>query len=167
MPRIIDLSVPITKKGQLRSNPSITYWDHKTFAKMRMPALGIEEQDLPEWGYCGMESITLSPHTASHMDAPWHYGPTSEGKPSRTIDQIPLEWCYSDGVVLDFHNFPRERPILVEDLKEALAKISYQLKPMDIVLIRTDGTKHYPEKDWEDKGAGLLADSTRWLLSMT
>ena len=152
MPRIIDLSIPITAKGHHRAKPSITYWDHKTFAKIRLPALGIDEQDLPEWGYCGMESLTLSPHTASHMDSPWHYGPTSEGKPSKTIDQIPLEWCYSDGVVLDFHHFPRERPILVEDLKEALAGISYQLKPMDIVLIRTDGTRHYTEEGWEEPG---------------
>ena len=40
MTKIIDLSVPITAKGHLRANPTITYWDHKTYAKMRMEGTG-------------------------------------------------------------------------------------------------------------------------------
>ena len=106
----------------------------------------------------------MTPHEGTHLDAPWHFAPTSEGKPSKTIDQIPLEWCYSDGVVLDFHHFERERPILVDDLKEALGKISYALKPFDIVLIRTDATKHWLDEGYEDLGAGLTAESTLWLI---
>jgi kynurenine formamidase len=33
--------------------------------------------------------LTLTTHSGTHLDAPWHYWPTSEGKPSKTIDQIP------------------------------------------------------------------------------
>ncbi len=38
------------------------------------------------------------------MDAPWHYAPTSEGKPARTIDEVPLDWCYGSGIVLDIRH---------------------------------------------------------------
>ena len=164
MTQIVDLSVPITTRAHLRRMPQIEYWDHKTYAGMSAGRLGLKPENLPEWGFCAMERVTLSPHEGTHLDAPWHYAPESEGKPAKTIDQIPLEWCYNDGVVLDFHHFERERPILNKDLEEALRKISYTLKPLDIVLIRTDATKHWLEEGYEDLGAGLTAESTLWLI---
>jgi len=165
MTQIIDLSVPITEKGHLRRSPKIEYWDHKTYAESRAGKLGLKDADLPEWGFCAMERVSLTPHEGTHLDAPWHFAPTSEGKPAKTIDQIPLEWCYNDGVVLDFHHFERDRPILVKDLEAALRKISYRLKPFDIVLIRTDATQHWLEEGYEDLGTGLTADSTLWLIN--
>ena len=66
--------------------------------------------------------------------------------------------------MLDFHDFDRERPILIGDLEKALNKISYTLKPFDIVLIRTDATKHWLEEGYEDIGAGFTAESTIWLI---
>ncbi len=164
MTRIIDLTVPITNRGKLRRMPIIEYWDHKKYASMRAEKLGLKRNDLPDWGFCAMENISMTPHEGTHLDAPWHFSPLSEGKPARTVDRIPLEWCYSDGVVLDFHHFERERPILVKDLKEALHRISYELKPYDIVLIRTDATKYWLEEGYEDLGAGMTAESTLWLI---
>jgi len=164
MTNIIDLSVPITKRAKLRRMPEIEHFDHKAYAKLRGPQVGLPSGDLREWGFLAMDKITMTPHEGTHLDAPWHFAPTAEGKPSKTIDQIPLEWCYSDGVVLDFHHHERERPILVKDLEEALHKISYTLKPFDIVLIRTDATRHWLEEGYEDLGAGMLAESTVWLI---
>jgi len=60
--------------------------------------------DLRGGKYCALERACLTTHDTSHLDAPWHYAPTSEGKPAKKIDEIPLEWCYGDGVVLDFHH---------------------------------------------------------------
>lgn len=165
MARIIDLSVPISTRGKLRFMPQIKAVDHRTYADQRKEALGLtEEGDLPPWGFCALETVTLTTHTGTHLDAPWHFGPVVEGRPAKTIDQVPLEWCYGDGVVLDFHHFERDRPILINDLKEALAKIDYRIKEGDIVLIRTDGTKHYYEEGYENQGAGLPAESTFWIL---
>lgn len=106
----------------------------------------------------------MTTHVGTHLDAPWHFGPEVEGRPAKTIDQVPLEWCYGDGVVLDFHHFQRERPILIPDLKAELDRIGYSIKPKDIVLIRTDGSKHYFEEGYENQGAGMTAESTRWIL---
>jgi kynurenine formamidase len=89
----------------------------------------------------------------------------SEGKPAKTIDKVPLDWCYGDGVLLDFHHFERQRPIQIEDLKEALQKITYTLKPKDIVLVRTDATKHWLEENYKIQGAGVTAEATLWLLN--
>jgi len=144
--------------------PSIEYWGHKIYASMRIEKIGLKMSDLPEWGFCAMENISMTPHEGTHLDAPWHYCPLSEGKPAKTIDLIPLEWCFSNAVVLDFHHFERERPILVKDLEEALHKISYELKPFDIVLIRTDATKHWMEEGYQNFAAGMTAESTLWLI---
>jgi kynurenine formamidase len=165
MTRIIDLSLPVTTKGELRFMPEIQTFDHKTYADLRKGALGLDQEgDLPEWGFCAIEKVSMTTHVGTHLDAPWHFAPHSKGKPAKTIDQVPLNWCYADGCVLDFHHFDRTRPILVADLKKALAKIEYKLKPKDIVLIRTDASKYYPQKGYENQGAGLTADSTRWLI---
>ena len=47
------------------------------------------------------EVVTLSTHSGTHVDAPFHYGPAVAGH-TRTIDEVPLEWCYGPGVLLDF-----------------------------------------------------------------
>lgn len=164
MAQIIDLSVPITKRAKHLSKLEIEYFDHKTFQKMRAEELGIKDRYFAKWGYCASDKITLSTHDGTHLDAPYHYAPMSEGKAAKTIDCIPLEWCYGDGVVLDFHHFERERPINVKDIENMLEKITYKLKPLDIVLIRTDASKSWFEENYRSLGAGLTAESTEWLI---
>jgi kynurenine formamidase len=49
-----------------------------------------------------IERVSVSTHAGTHLDAPYHYGPTMvDGTPARTIDKVPLSWCFSDAVVLD------------------------------------------------------------------
>ena len=47
----------------------------------------------------------------------------------KIIDQIPLEWCFGDGVVLDFHHKKKGEGISSEEVKQSLDKIGYNLKP--------------------------------------
>lgn len=164
MAEIIDLSVPLTKRAKHLFTFDIEHIDHKARQKTQGAELGLKDSDFPDWGVCASDSVSLIPHDGTHLDAPWHFAPTSEGKPAKTIDQVPLEWCYGDGVVLDFHHFERERPITTEDLKEALKKISYELKPFDIVLVRTDATKLWLEEEYKKEGAGVTAEATLWLI---
>jgi kynurenine formamidase len=97
------------------------------------------------------------------MDAPWHYAPTAEGRPARTIDEIPLEWCFSDGVALDLrHKLPGEF-ITVDDLQAALDKIAYKLKPLDIVLLMTGCDKKIGSKEYFDQ-PGMGRESTPWVV---
>lgn len=97
------------------------------------------------------------------MDAPWHYWPTSEGKPSRTIDQLPLEWFFSNGVVLDYTDKPAGYALTVDDLQIKLAEINYKLKPFDIVMIRCDADKRRYQANYADSHVGVSAEATIWL----
>lgn len=169
MPQIIDLSVTLKARegrGSGLGEPEITYVGHEESAAKRASVYGLTADDFDIRGgkYAAMERVCLNTHDTTHMDAPWHYGPTSEGKPSKTIDQIPLEWCCGDGVVLDFHHKQPGEGISAKEVEEALAKINYQLKPRDIVLIRTDAYKHYDEPIYPDVHPGMTRESTLWLI---
>src|SRR3989339_1106614 len=149
MRKIIDLSVTVSLKGNLQVKPQIIYRRHEETPKFFSPAIGLRPEECPEGKYCAVEVLTMGTHNTTHLDAPYHFYPTSEGKPAKTIDQIPLEWCYGDGVVLDFHHKKKGYGITPKDLEESLAKIKYTLKPFDIVLIRTDTDKHYDDLGYE------------------
>ncbi|CCH54242.1 cyclase family protein [Fibrisoma limi BUZ 3] len=103
-------------------------------------------------------------HATTHIDAPWHYAPTVAGEPAKTIDQIPLDWCYGDGVVLDMTHKVDFDPITVDDLQEALRRIDVVLKPAMIVLIRTGRDKFNGQKNFAEVGTGMSAEGTRWLI---
>jgi kynurenine formamidase len=110
------------------------------------------------------ETISLSTHGTTHLDAPWHYAPTCEGRPAKTIDQVPLPWCYADGVVLDMRHKKDGETIGVQDVEAALAALRYTLKPMDIVLIQTGNDRMLGTPDYFARGTGVSAAATRWIL---
>ena len=97
------------------------------------------------------------------MDAPWHYHPKSEGDKAKTIDELPVEWFYGDGVVIDMsHKRPGEL-ITSWDLKKALHEIKYEINPFDIVLIMTGADKLWGTEDYWSQFPGLSKESTLWL----
>jgi kynurenine formamidase len=119
--KFIDLTLPLKNGLPYRTAPAIKYESHKEGAEAFRKRL-----DLPDDGYLqeayASETITLTGHSGTHLDAPWHYGATSGGKPARTVDQVPLEWCCGDGVVLNFthkkgrtHHSRRAYPSTEED----------------------------------------------------
>ena len=98
------------------------------------------------------------------MDAPWHYGPTVAGEPSRKIDKVPLEWCYGDGVVLDLRHKKTGDWITEEDIKECLARIDYEVKAGDIVLLWTGTDEHRDSPDYPELHPGMSIPATEYLL---
>lgn len=162
--RIIDLSVPLDVHSKEPAPPEITYFDHKQGAIGAAAAFGVEPEDFPEKKAWASEMVRLSTHTGTHVDAPWHYWPTSEGKPARKIDEIPLEWFYGDGVVLDFSDKPTGYEISSKDIQEKLEEMNYQLKPYDIVMIRCDADKKLYDKDYAISHVGASAEATHWLI---
>jgi kynurenine formamidase len=110
------------------------------------------------------DEIKLSTHATTHLDAPWHYAPTSEGKPAKTIDQIPLEWCYGDGVVLDMRHKEDGEAIVVDDVQTALVNINYTLNPGVIVLVQTGNDRMLGTPAYFTQGSGVSAAATRWIL---
>ncbi len=89
MRKIIDLSVAVSLKGNLQVKPQIIYRRHEETPQFFSPAIGIKPEEFPEGKYCAVEVLTLGTHNTTHLDAPYHFYPTSEGKPAKTIDRIP------------------------------------------------------------------------------
>lgn len=110
-----------------------------------------------------IERITLTTHSGTHLDAPYHYGPTSGGRPAKTIDEVPLRWCFGPGVVLDVTGVDRRKGADEHDLQRELDRIGYRLQPFDIVLIRTDASRYFGEPGYQYKHTGLRASATQWL----
>ena len=164
---MIDLSVGLVPDAVHEPlKPKIAYQTHEgEGAEILARLFGVEKEDFELSGGKGAaaEEITTIAHAGTHVDAPWHYAPTSEGKPARKIDELPVEWFFSDGVVLDFrHKGPGEK-IEVEDLEEALEGIGYELKPLDIVMLMTGRDKHLGSPTYFQQ-PGLTRSSTLWLV---
>ena len=136
MKKIIDLSLSLENDASEPFPPKITYKGHKNGAERLGKLAGISSSDFPNGMGLATEQITLTTHSGTHVDAPWHYGPESNGKKSLTIDEIPLEWCYGPGVKLDFRNKEPGSEISVENIKGALSKINYIIKARDIIISR-------------------------------
>src|SRR5438093_1613092 len=138
--RLIDLSVPLGPDAAEPMPAQVRYARHDGEGLRQMRHfLGVRPEDLVWSGGLGwaVEEVQAITHTGTHVDAPYHYGPTSEGRPARTIDQVPLEWCFAPGVVLDVRHKAAGEFITVSDLEAALRHIGHRLHPLDIVLLWT------------------------------
>jgi kynurenine formamidase len=138
--------------------------DGEGLSQMRH-ALGVRAEDLVYSNGLGwaVEEVQAITHTGTHVDAPYHYGPKSEGKPARTIDQVPLEWCFAPGVVLDVRHKAAGEFITVADLQTALGRIDYRLRPLDIVLLHTGADKRLGSPEYF-RQPGLGREGVFWLV---
>ncbi|MFM5953278.1 MAG: cyclase family protein [Novosphingobium sp.] len=122
--------------------------------------------------FCASEWVRLTTHSGTHVDAPWHYHPTEsaglEGgsRPSRTIDEMPLEWFFNPGVKLDFRHFADGYVATAADVEAELARIGHDLQPLDIVVVNTTAGMALANRDpaYVSRGAGMGFDATMYLL---
>jgi kynurenine formamidase len=114
-------------------------------------------------GWAVEEFRRLGTHNTTHVDAPWHYNSTIQGRPAQTIDQLPLEWFLAPGVVLDFTAKEDGDPVQVDELQAELSRIGHELREREIVLVRTGRDAHLEAPDYVVRGPGVTAEATRWL----
>ena len=162
--RLIDLSLPIEDgaAGEMQA-PRIEYIDHAGSTATVAGIFGARAEDLPSGQGWAVENLTLGSHTGTHVDAPYHYGAMSEGRPARRIDEVPLEWCFGPGVVFDMRHKHAGELITVADLEAALARIDYQIRPGDIALIQTGADRRWGSRDYF-RQPGMGRESTLWLV---
>lgn len=165
--KLIDLTVVIEHNSKSEPVPAkIKKTDHYTAAKNYGSMGGFDgEAVFPESKALAHEEVTMITHCGTHLDAPYHFGDFSEGKPAKTIDQIPLDWCFGDGVVLDFSKKEDRSEISLEEVKRKLKKINYSLKKGDIVLIRTDRDKLYGKSKYFSSHPAITKEALEWILS--
>ncbi len=165
--RIIDLSAPIDPTPAswpdlLRTE--IEFADHAAGAAQIDAMFGVGPELLARGEGWALETFTrLGTHSSTHLDAPYHYNSVVGGRPAQTIDQLPLDWFFRPGVVLDFHDRADGETIESGDLPGALARAGHELAELDIVLVRTGRDEFYGADDYMRRGAGVSAQATRWL----
>ncbi len=167
--RFVDLSIAI--EPELPSDPpmmipKIDYVTHEMGAEQMLEFFpGIQKNQLPAGLGWAVEFVHLTTHSGTHLDAPFHYHPTmNDGERAYTIDEIPLKWCFNDGVILDFrHKIDGDR-ITADDVRHELDRIDYTLKPWDIVLVQTGADKTWGTEQYLVKGAGMDRESTLYIL---
>lgn len=162
--KIFDLNVPLETSPSEPLPVGVEHQSHQASAQFMASFFGATVADLPHGYGWANDSVSMNAHSGTHVDAPWHYYPTCADQPARTIDQMPLEWFYGDGVVLDFRDKERGGLIYAADVQAALDKIGYALKPHDIVFIQTGADKFWGQREYFDAGAGMTAEATRWLI---
>jgi kynurenine formamidase len=66
-------------------------------------------------------------------------------------------------MVLDFRHKGDGERIIVEDLTRELKRITYEIKPLDIVLIQTGADEAWGISEYLLKGAGMDRESILYL----
>ena len=170
MKQIIDLSIAI--EADIPSDPpelipQIKYYNHKDTASQMASFFGdATTADLPEGNGWAIEFISMSTHSGTHMDAPYHYYPTmNNGERAWTIDEVPLDWFIGDGVVVDFRDMPDGYNVMAKDFENYFKKINYELKEGDIVLVMTGAADKFGTKAYLTAGCGMSKEATLWLTS--
>ncbi len=168
---LVDLSMPIKTPSPEEVDPAkaeglagvVTYLDHKATVPKLCEYFGCTEEDLGGIGWA-TERVALSTHAGTHVDAPYHYYPVCDGKPSITIDECPLEWYIGRGVVLDFTYKKPGETVSAQEVKDQLEKLNYKLSYGDMVFIRFDGDKRIGRKEYWISYPGMSAEATKYIL---
>ena len=166
MYRLIDISIPHENGATEPYPPTLEFSDHRAGAARLSKLAGVEPQAFPNGMALATDRISGSSHSGTHVDAPWHYAPTCEGKPSRTVDQVPLEWCFGPGVGLDMRHKEAGDEITIEDMRGELERIGYTLHAGDIVLLHTGCDRYWgtDTKTYLSMQSGLGISGLDWLL---
>jgi kynurenine formamidase len=178
--KIIDLSLPIDETAFEVHKVDIERVTHKAGVEkfnrviMGKTLLGrikhvlgkriIKKEELPDEEFLSLEIVHAPVHIGTHLDYSFHYGSKSENRPSKTADEIPLEYCYQLGVKLDLRHKNPNEVIKEQDIREALTKINYQLKPLDIVLLQTGADKLYGQAKYFSDYPGVDPSAIKYLL---
>lgn len=173
--RIIDLSSPVDATG----------WEPNEIAHDIMsPAEGaahmaaemrehggfdFDPSVLPDGELLSLDTLTLTTHTGTHVDAPSHYGTrfsyeSSLGRP-RNIDEMPLEWFFSPGVRLDLTAEP-VGAVGAGRLRREFDRIGHTPRSGDIVLLHTGADRLAGTPKYFTDFAGLDESATTLLLDL-
>ncbi len=172
--QIIDLSIYLENdviSDPPGFGPKIKYFGHEdTFHQVEPFFPGLQKEDLPDGEAWALEMVQLNTHNGTHLDAPYHFHSTmnlsisGEKERAISIDEVPLEWCFQNGVKLDFRHFEDGYVVTAADVEAELARIDHNLQALDIVVVNTRAGSRYGHDDYVSAGSGMGYEATMYLL---
>jgi kynurenine formamidase len=107
----------------------IKHYAHRK-SRWLVRAFGLPFRLFPD-AFAGWADDTITKmgvHSTTHIDAPWHYGPTGvDGQRLAAVHEIPLDLCFGPGVVFDMTHKADGEEITVADMEESLRKSGAKL----------------------------------------
>lgn len=166
MVKIIDLTkmVQYNKNDPNVMKVKITYIS-RMMGRFQIRMMGLPFRLFPK-GFQGWtaEFVRIGTHATTHMDAPYHYNDLCEGSRAKTIDEIPLELCYGNGVLIDMSHKKDNDPVTIADIQQAIQRTESKIETGTIVLIRTDRDRFMGTRDYPVVGPGVTPEATEWLI---
>lgn len=83
-------------------------------------------------------TLLISEHGPTHVDSIDHLEPTSD----RSIDAMPLDWFYGDGICLDLSDVDHPDAITTERLRNQLDAAGLAIEDDDTVLLETGNRRN-------------------------
>jgi kynurenine formamidase len=165
--RLVDLSAPIRQSPPETPVPlrtDIEFSDHAAGAAQIDALVGVPARLLRDGEGWATESFTrFGTHNSTHLDAPWHYNSRIGGARAQTIDELPLEWFFGPGAVLDMTAKQDGEQIDVADVEAELDRIGHTLGERDIILVRTSRDASLDDPSYIALGPSVTQAATRWL----
>ena len=162
--RFVDLSLPIEASISEPEPVKIERIDHREGAFLLTQGSGLHADHFPDGLGLSLERIELTSHSGTHVDAPVHYGPLSEGKKARSIDEMPLEWFFGPAMVLDCQSEASSEVVACSDLKYAAFKQGLALEAGDLVFIHTGADSLWGTPEYFTSFRGMSVSAVEWLL---
>jgi kynurenine formamidase len=166
--RFVDLSAPIAPSPPDTpefQRTDVAYFSHADGAREIQALLGVGPDLLRDGEGWTRETLTLGTHNATHVDAPWHYNSTIDGRRAETIDELPLDWFFGPGLVVDATDRADGEALDEADMAQRCeAARPGGPAPGEIVLIHTGRDAFYERPDYIALGPGVTAAATRWLV---
>jgi cyclase len=170
--RIIDLSSPIDARGFEPDQVRHTILSPADGARhMRAGVRGHLGMDfdapavLPDGEFLSLDTLTVTTHTGTHVDAPSHYGSRAAYGVPKNVDEVPLDWFVRPGCLLDMSE-TGVGVIGADQVKAELDRIGYRPQPLDIVLVRTGADRWSGTQRYFTDFAGLDGPAVHFLLDM-
>lgn len=152
--QLIDLSFPLAPSPSEIIPVHIEYMEHAAGGAHLASLVGVEQTTLPGGMAWASERVHAATHSGTHVDAPFHYSPTCAGRPSRTIDEVPLEWFLAPGVCIDAES-DEQHLIDVAEFLRAEERLGHRVQNPEIVLFNTGAARRYGFSDYNDHGRGI------------
>lgn len=161
--RVVDLSQPIRRHSMEPYNSEITTHDSERRRRQWAKHLRVRVEEVePRGSWDLVQAVTRA---GTHLEAPFHFGPECDGRPARTMAEVPLDWCFGPAVVLDVSQGPREIEIDRAELVSALDRVGHRLRGGDIVLLRTGADRHFDgDPSFPEQGRGLAVGGLELLV---